>query len=138
MPHATTVHGDQITQQAIAEAGRALILTPSTQEVEETIEHLVPEGTAVVRADAVEENFDAFVGQFSAVLALANRSGGALPRPHRGPGLRRLGSLRGPAVKGAASRLASLGPDGPPLTANPLRLFGNDRSAGGGPSNPLH
>ncbi len=39
-----------------------------------------------------------------------------------GSGLRRLGSLRGPAVKGAASRLASLGPDGPPLTAGPLRL----------------
>ncbi len=71
MPHAATVHGDQITQQAIAEAGRALILTPSTQEVEEAIEHLVPEGTPVVRADAVEENFDAFVGQLFAVLALA-------------------------------------------------------------------
>ena len=36
------------------------------------------------------------------------------------------GSLRVPAVKGAALRLASLGPDGPPLTASPLRLGGND------------
>ena len=76
MPHAATVRGDQITQQAIAEAGRALILTPSTQEVEEAIEHLVPAGTPVVRAAAVEENFDAFVGQLSAVLALANRYDG--------------------------------------------------------------
>ena len=50
-----------------------------------------------------------------------------------GSGVRRLGSLRCPAVKGAAARLASLGPDGPPLTADPLRLCGNDRSAGGGP-----
>jgi hypothetical protein len=33
---------------------------------------------------------------------------------------------RSPAVKGAASRLASLGPDGPPLTAGPLRLDGNE------------
>ena len=56
--------------------------------------------------------------------------GRALPRSHRGSGLRRWGSLRGPAVKGAASRLASLGPVGPPWTADPLRLFGNDRSAG--------
>jgi hypothetical protein len=32
--------------------------------------------------------------------------------------------------EGAASRLASLGPDGPPLTTGPLRLCGNDRSAG--------
>lgn len=31
-----------------------------------------------------------------------------------------------PAVKGAASRLASLGPVGPPLTAGPLRLDGNE------------
>jgi hypothetical protein len=31
-----------------------------------------------------------------------------------------------PAVKGAALRLASLGPVGPPLTAGPLRLDGNE------------
>jgi hypothetical protein len=37
-----------------------------------------------------------------------------------------LRSLRCPAVKGAASRLASLGPVGPPLTAGPLRLDGNE------------
>jgi hypothetical protein len=35
-------------------------------------------------------------------------------------------SLRSPAVKSAASRLASLGPDGPLLTAGPLRLFDNE------------
>ena len=46
------------------------------------------------------------------------------------PGPEAAGSLRGPAVKGAALRLASLGPVGLPWTADPLRLFGNDRSAG--------
>jgi hypothetical protein len=35
-------------------------------------------------------------------------------------------SLRSPAVNGAASRLASLGPVGPPLIAGPLRLDGNE------------
>jgi len=35
-------------------------------------------------------------------------------------------SLRSPAVKRAASRLASLGPVGPRLTAGPLRLGGNE------------
>jgi hypothetical protein len=38
----------------------------------------------------------------------------------------RLRSLRSPAVKGAASRLASRGPDPPPLTGSPLRLDGNE------------
>jgi len=76
MPHAATTTGDSITEQAITEAGRALILTPSTPELDEAIEHLVPESTPVIRADSVEQNFDAFVRQPSAVLALANRYDG--------------------------------------------------------------
>jgi hypothetical protein len=44
-----------------------------------------------------------------------------LPRTGQGSRLRRASSLRSPAVKGAASRLASLGPDGPLLTAVLLR-----------------
>jgi hypothetical protein len=76
MPHAATERGDAITQQAIAEAGRALILTPSTQQLEEAVEHVAPPGIQVVRADGVEENFDAFTGQMAAVLALANRYDG--------------------------------------------------------------
>lgn len=76
MPHAATERGDAITEGAIAEAGRALILTPSTQQLDEAVEHVAPLGVPVVRADAVEENFDAFTGQMAAVLALANRYDG--------------------------------------------------------------
>lgn len=76
MPHAATTTGDSVAKQAIAEAGRGLILTPSTPELDEAIEHLVPDGTPVVRADAVEQNFDAFVQRPAAVLALANRYDG--------------------------------------------------------------
>ncbi len=50
-----------------------------------------------------------------------------MPKCSRGTSARSLArSLRSSAVKGAASRLASLGPVGPPLTAAPLRLDGNE------------
>jgi hypothetical protein len=47
------------------------------------------------------------------------------PDPAQSPGSI-VHSLRSRPVKGAASRLASLGPVGPPLTARPLRLDGNE------------
>jgi hypothetical protein len=76
MPQASREDGDSVVRQAIAEAGRALILTPSTQQLEESLPKLVPEGVSVVRADEVEESFDAFAQQLAAVLALANRYDG--------------------------------------------------------------
>jgi hypothetical protein len=74
-----------------------------------------------------------------AVAAAVGRAPAEASRPSRPPDATRetalpagctlaavVRSLRSSAVKAAASRLAALGPVGPPLTAAPLRLDGNE------------
>lgn len=76
IPQAATTRSNEVIQQAIAAAGRALVLTPSDWQLEEAVERLVPEGTTVIRAVDVEDNFDAFEREIAAVLALSNRYDG--------------------------------------------------------------
>jgi hypothetical protein len=76
MPHAARVAADEITAQAIAEAGRAVILAPSNYEAQEACSGLVPGATTVVNGDEVEESFEPFVNQQTAVLLLTNRYDG--------------------------------------------------------------
>jgi len=76
MPHASQPAPDDIARQAIIEAGRAVVIAPSLREADKAAASLVPDGTAVVRADQVETNFDAFVDTPNAVLLLANRYDG--------------------------------------------------------------
>lgn len=76
MPHAALGRPDDTTRAAIAEAGRAVILSPSTAEAEAAATHLLAEDTPALTADDVEEGFEPFVNREKAALVLANRYDG--------------------------------------------------------------
>lgn len=76
MPSALKDSADPIITQAINNAGRAVLLTPSTAQLDEAASSLIPDGFARISAADVEETFDPFVASSQAVLTLANRYDG--------------------------------------------------------------
>jgi hypothetical protein len=66
---------DHLIQEAIVEAGRALVLGPSQYEVDEFIEHCVPANAALKTAADLKHN-DPFGKKRPTVLSLANRYDG--------------------------------------------------------------
>lgn len=67
---------DELIRQTVSEAGRALMLTPSRRALERLGASCVPEGTPLIEAGEVEDNFDAFTERERAALLLANRYDG--------------------------------------------------------------
>jgi len=67
---------DSWVQQMIAVHGRALVLTPDGRTAAEFLEHRIPAGFDVLKADHVEDDLTAFTGRGRAVLLLNNRYDG--------------------------------------------------------------
>lgn len=61
---------------AIAEAGRAIVLTPDARTADAFVDSVVPDGTNVFRAADVEDDMSVFVNSTDAVLVLNNRYDG--------------------------------------------------------------
>ena len=67
---------DAFVANVIRRCGKAIVLTPSTRALAQTLSTRIPSGTPVVRAADVEDTLDPFTMQPAAVLALANRYDG--------------------------------------------------------------
>ncbi|MEU9939054.1 DEAD/DEAH box helicase [Streptomyces lavendulae] len=60
----------------IAEAGRAIVLTPDTRTYESFVESKLPDGYPVLKADDVEDDLTEFTSRPTAALVLTNRYDG--------------------------------------------------------------
>lgn len=96
-----SVDVDNLVNDAIGLTGRALVLAPTRPAVQRRLD-LLPAGLPTLTAAAIEEDLDAFIGQESAVLLLANRYDGI-------------------DLPGDACRLVIL--DGLPIAVNQLERF---------------
>ncbi len=67
---------DECTREAVAEVGRAVVITPSTRELGQFEQRCLPYDVKTVAATEVEAGFDPFIDEERAALMLANRYDG--------------------------------------------------------------
>lgn len=67
---------NRFVREAIGESRRALVIAPSSRQLDAFRQECLPAGIATVTADQVESGFDAFVAHERAALLIANRYDG--------------------------------------------------------------